>query len=653
MRDDFPTLALELFEYKMDDLRHRRPVKSGMDSVWELRRELDELTPRMEPDQRELFERLSRELGQRDSSRPRRPDTDRKLDFGDLTLGGPGEEASAAETAVSGGGTAIDLGQDLVIDLDEEPSLVENQPPASPEEKREQEALQRLAMRVFGREIERFAEGVSAAWRAERERVTARLLYATMRNYERYRDTPAFVHDANLRQFKVVEPIPDRIDPLVSLSDVDSLVVIARDLIESVLYLRESNPAPRVERSGSLDYMRRLAIAVARDPYAGKHSALVPKGPSAAELRAAIQDLARQRLPEWQRQTRRSEFEARLRERQELERSQIAMLRRDQSRFAAHIEAFFSRLEALLPRSVGGSAEEPQLVGGVVFALSAALRRNELSSEAKALTLRLAGPVRLPFAGRDLVVTVHADERHLYLENAEIPLDDDRVVRIAGDDVETFVEGSYLHLRVRASGGSLSSRVAEAATALHVLGREARDEGLAVLRMIAPGAPGEPSELVVEAVRRAGQIVAKAPDRRNALTKLVMGAAHGIGVELPADWLDGFLERAELALGSGDERLPEAVQLLDATDASAEPAKVVPFVGEPVDVSVGGRTVTIRQYGIRGADHLVAMLPGQVIGSFREHLIEPLGSGTFVCVFGDQQLVVTYLPETAIPTLNA
>jgi hypothetical protein len=643
---DLAALTLELLEYKMDDLRNRRPVRGGTDSLWELRRELDELRPRLDPGQVERLERLNRELGRRESALVDESAVRSAPDFDDLLVAGDAPAAPPAPGSLE----ALDLDLGGAGTADDDAPLATEDRPVTPQQKAEQAALQRLAQRVFGREIERFAEGVAAGWRAERERVTARLLYATMRNFELYRDSEAFVHDANLRSFTVQQPIPQRMDPLVSLSDVDSLVVIARDVIDAVRTLRDREPAPRIPRSGSLNHLRGMALAVARDPYAGKRAATSPPGPSASDLRSALADLARQRLPDWQRQARRQDLEARLRERQELERSQASMLRRDQSRFTAHVEAFFARLEQLLPRSVGGSAEEPQLSGGVLFAVTPALRRSELSPESTELTLRAAGAVRLPFAGRDLVVTVHGEERHLYIGSTEIPLDADRTVRIGEDEFETFVEGTYLHVRLRASGGSLAARVAAAAATLHVLAGERRDERLAVLRMIAPGAPGTPSALVGEALRRAAQIVSKAPDTRGALAKLMHGAARAVGVELDADWLASFVARAQLAIGGSAERLDDALLMLSESDPAAEPPQLVPFPGDPVDVAVGGRTVTIRRYGIRGADHLVAMLPGQVIGSFREQLVERMGAGTFVCVHGEQQLVVGFLPSIAIPS---
>jgi hypothetical protein len=651
-------LALELFEYKMDDLRHRRTVRGGVDSVWTLRRELTAMADRLDGEQARRFRELSRELGEREAG----PGLDGSaherevVGFDALVLGGPSDREAPLEVGEAQmGGTAFDLAAELVLDdEDEAPQLAapDRITPLSDSEKREQEALQRLAQRVFGREIDRFAEGSAAAWRAERERVTARLLYATLRNLERFRATDAFSRDVNLRQFKVVEPLPARVDPLVSLSDVDSLAVIARDVIEAILHLRDGSPAPQLDRRQSLDYVKRLALEVAKDPYAGKRAPEDPRGPSSSELRAALRDLARERLPDWQRQARREDLEARLRERHEIERDQRSMLRRDTQRFAESVEAFFGRLARLLPRSVGGDAEEPQLVGGVLFALSPGLRRNDLPADARAITVRMAGPVRLPFAGRELTVAVEAAVRRLFIAGTEVALDDDEVVEIGGDEFETFVEGDYLHVRVRESGGSLASRVAEAAATLHVLAGPNRQAHLAVLRMLAPGAPGDPAGLVVEALRRAGQIVARAPKRRDALARLIAGAARGVGHDIDEAWLQGFVQRAHLALTAKPESLPEALTMLTSMDPAAEEPSVVPFTGDPVDIAVGGRTITVRRYGVRGSDHVVAMLPGQVIGSFREHLVERMGGGTFVCIHGQQQVVVAFLPETAIPSAH-
>lgn len=650
---DAERIALELLEYKVADIRHRRPVRGGPDSVWQLQRDLEERAEVLEPDDLRRFRSLSRELGLRqDTIAPSRIADAPGAGFDELVLG---DESAAARLPMrdslrgSEAGPWLDFGPPEEEDVAVLVAGPEPGTPVTPAERREHEALHRLAQRVFGRDVERFAEGVAATWRAERERATARIMFATLRNLERFRNTPGFERDANLRQFRVTEPLPPRIDPLVSLSDVDSLQVIAKDVVETVLRLRDGERTPQIERRDSLDYLHRAALEVARDPWAGKRSPNEHRGPSASELRAALRDLARERLPDWQRQSRREDLEARLRERHDVEREQRVLLRRDAARFAELVEAFFARLERVLPRSVGGGAEEPQLGGGVLFALSPALRKTDVPKDVRALTVRLAAPVRLPFLGRDLTLSVDGDNRHLYLDGTEIPLDGDRTVPFGDHELEVFSEGDYLHLRMRETGGSLAARTAEAAATLHVLASPDRDAHLAILRLLAPGAPGDPGALIVEAVRRAGQITAHAPNRREALLRLIAGAARAMGSELPSGWLQGFVQRIQLALSARPDQLEEALVTLTSADVSAEPPVVVPFGGEPADVSVGGRTITIRRYGQK-SDHLVAMLPGQVLGAFQDHLIEALGTGTLVCVHGQQQLVVAYLPGIAMPT---
>ncbi|NBC95963.1 MAG: hypothetical protein GVY27_06380, partial [Deinococcus-Thermus bacterium] len=219
--DDVADLALELFEYKMDDIRHRRAVRGGADSVWALRRQLQGMADRLDPARRERFRLLSRELGEREGGGATSAGHDEAPGFGDLVIGAQGDHAPLEVGEARVGGAALDLEATVETAEDEPPLLAgpASVVPANEGEKREQEALHRLSQRVFGRELDRFAEGLAAAWRAERERTTARVLYATLRNLERYKKQDAYVHDVNLRQFRVVEPVPARVDPLVSLSD--------------------------------------------------------------------------------------------------------------------------------------------------------------------------------------------------------------------------------------------------------------------------------------------------------------------------------------------------------------------------------------------------------------------------------------------------
>lgn len=645
---DSAHLALELLHYKVADVQAGRTPVGGTESAWALQRHLEELAHQLGSEERKTFQRLSSALGARPPASDASGTATAGLDDLVLDLGSDGGQAADAREEA---GALLVFGDTAA---DGTPAPADPSEAWTPQEREERVALQRLAMRAWRRDAERFAQGVAAVWRAERDRTSARLLHATLRNLDRYRQEPSFTQDVNLRQFTVVEPMPERTDPLLSLSDVDSLATLAQDAVEAVRTLTERSPAPVIARHDSLDYLRRLALAVARDPYAGRTSYVEGRGPSATELRQALRDLGRQRLPEWQRNLRRRELEARLAERQALERQQRQLFQRDVLRFTELVHVFFERLARLLPRSYGGSADEPRLTGGVLFAVSSALRRETVPPEVRGVTVRLVGPTRFTFAGEEVTVgrdgggwQVHFGGRPVPIEGSGPPPEG------AAEAVEGFLEGQYLHVRMRATSGSLASRTAALAAVVRVLASPRRDAWLRALRLLAGGSSVDDKEAVLAALRRAAEITAPAPDRRAALERLLAGALRAVGASLDDGALQALVQRAHLSLTAQAEHLDEALYFLTDLDTEAEPAQVVPFSGEPVDVDIKGRKVTIRSYGARGDDHLVATVPGQVLGAFRNELVAPLSGGTLACVHVDRQLAVAYLPSVSLDSEGA
>ena len=84
-------------------------------------------------------------------------------------------------------------------------------------------------------DIEDFVGRSAASCRAERERTTARLLYALLRNLTLYAKTPGFAEDVSLTRFAVLEPVPALGDPLASFSTLESVAGVLRELIETAL----------------------------------------------------------------------------------------------------------------------------------------------------------------------------------------------------------------------------------------------------------------------------------------------------------------------------------------------------------------------------------------------------------------------------------
>lgn len=623
--DALPSIALELLEYKLDALVARRPVRGGVASLWQLRGIIENRTDDLSTEERERFAEQARRLSAV-AALSTRGSTNRE-DLVDLRLDGAESDGTGA-----------------VLDVD-----VAAAPAADPLLSEERERLKALAERVWWEDLDDVVVGLAAAWRAERDRLTPRLVYATLRNLQLHAERPGFASDVGLQRFKVREPLPEREDPLISLSDVDSLGELARELIDLVMSLGHGRgPMSTVEVPGAnaLEYVQRALLAVAHDPYAGRFSLLARKGPSSGDLRTALQELAKERLPEAQKALLRRDLDARLSETLAFERNQRQLFQRDVVRCVEHVQALSERLERHLPARVGGRAPGPRLMGGVLFAVNPALRWERVPPGATAFTLRMVGPARFTIGGQEVALMGNDTTRTLFVDGASHPLAPHLDLRLGRGRLLVDAEGEYLYLRFRDEGRSLAARLAEALVAAYVLTHEHGDDLMKVLVGIAGERAALPQDTVRRAVARAGEITGRAPQRRGALEGLVRGAARAAEVTLPDNLVLGLTERllTALTVDTGD-----LVALIEREDGGV--GDVYPLSGEPLTVEVSGLKLTIRSYGgrTRGApDQLVVMLPGQVIGSFSDILVEGLGSGTIVCARSEQELVVLYLKDRPV-----
>lgn len=618
----FETIALELLEYKAAEYRASRAVRGGTEAMWELLAHLTRERDRLTGDERRRFEEVTRSL-QFTSDRGRSP-------------------AAAPELSA----LVLDQGGADDVVLERETPAIERIA-ESPEERQEHVVLQRLARRVWWDDVDEFVQRVAAGWRAERDRFTARIVYATLQNLHRNAERRTFAEDVSLRGFQVLEPIPPLGDPLVSLSDLDSLAEIVRELVNLVMTLgRPGSPYPTLALSegGALAYLRKAALAVAANPYAGRMSALDGQTPSSKQLRLAIQELGKERLPEEQRAVQRRDLERRLVEVTAWERNERLAFQRDTAMFQDLVISFFDRLEVYLPTSVGGHASGPQLEGGVLFGVNPALRWDKVPPECSALTVRMVGPVRLALKGVEFQIAGAGTSRSLFVDGHEVGLDTASIFQHGRRRVGVFREGDYLHVRVHDEGRSLSARLAEALVVAYVLGSERRDDLLTTLKVLANSVRGEPQEIVAQAITRATGVSARAPDRARALDGLLRGAARAASVALPEEVVAGLVRRVMDAVSVDVNDLDRVIAA-----AGAEAHDVQVLTGEPLTIDLAGQKITVRQYRGRtreAQESLVAMLPGQVLGSFTDYLLAPHPSGTLVFARGDQEVAVLLLPAT-------
>lgn len=620
----FESIALELLEYKVAEYRATRAVRGGVESMWELLGQLSNAREHLTTDERKRFEEVARTL-QVASDRGRPSGTARDLSA--LVL--------ADETA-----------DELMLTGDD---VDVPRPSESPEERQEHTVLQRLARRVWWDDVDELVQRVAAAWRAERDRYTARIVYGTIHNLQRNAERRTFAQDMSLRGFQVIEPIPPLRDPLVSLSDLDSLGEIVRELINLIMTLgRTGSPFPdlAVPEGGALAYLRKAAMAVAADPYAGRMSAIDGQMPSSKQLRLAIQELAKERLPEDERAAQRRALERRLAEVTAWERNERLAFQRDAAMFQDLVHSFFDRLEEYMPTSVGGHASGPQLEGGVLFGVNPALRWEKVPPECNALTVRLVGPVRLSLKGHEFQIAGVGNTRSVFVDGQEIEVNNANVFQLGRSRVGIFREGDYVHIRVHDEGRALPVRLAEALVVAYVLGAEHRDDLLTTLKVLANSVRGEPQEIVAQAITRATAVSARAPDQQKALDGLLRGSARAAGVTLPEDTIVGLVQRVMDAVSIDPSDLASVIER-----AGAEAYDVQMLTGEPLTIDLAGQKITVRQYRGRtreAQESLVAMLPGQVLGSFTDYLLAPHVSGTLLFARGDQEVAVLHLPTTRV-----
>lgn len=614
-------MALELLEYKVEEYRDRRDVRGGMESVWGLVELLSRESERLSEEQRERFLRLTDELA---AAGEARREAQSVPTFDALVLSDVGAVELAAE--------------------EQRPPARESvQVAVTPQEREEQAILRRLAHRVWWDDLEEFVERTAALWRAEQGRATARLIFATLQNLSRNAVRSGVSQAGERTPFRVVEPIPNLRDPLVSLSDPDALAEIIRELIGVIMTVgKGGNPLPpEVTSMGAFDYVRRAALAVAADPYAGSFAPPSKEEVTSHQLKLAIQQLVRDRINDEERVKQRRLLEQRLAEVSARERTERQAFRREITAFKLQLEGFFDRLADYLPSKVGGRTAGPRLDGGVIFGVNPLLRWERVPPTATEVTIRLVGPVRLTLAGHDLAITGSGEERALYLDGQELAQDGPTLLTGSRVRAAVFVESDYAHVRIRALEKSLASQIADALVAAFVLRSHQREEILAVLRVLTNNVKGEVQEIIEQATVRAAAVAARAPDRGRTLDGLLRGSARAAGAALRDETVRGLSERMLAAM---DENPPDLSGLLDSAHVADH--DVQPFTAEPMTFQVGGQRLTVRQYRsprTGSADSLVAMLPGQVLGSFSSHLVVTRPEGVFIFAKGGQEVAVLLL----------
>jgi hypothetical protein len=615
-------LALELFEYKVSDMLERKRPKGGIASVWELKAFLNRELEGLSDEERQRFAAASATLGRVGEVLTDSRKVVRTLDQLELfeVSSKPGLEATPAQT----------------------PALL------SPAELKEQASLKRLAECVWWDGLEAVLQRLAASCRAERERLTVRILYATLRNLAHYAKLDTFAEDVGLARFRVTEAVSERSNPLLSMSDLDSIAALLREFVETALNFKgEGSPYRELQLSEAqtLSYLHRFALAVARDPHAGQLGVMPRRGASSAQLRLALRELGRESLPEPQKQQEMRLLEQRLKGTLAFERSQRQLRERDIESYRQAVDTFFGHLAPHLPARIGGEAGEPRLMGGVLFAENPALRLDRISASADSLTLRLRGPLRFKFAGLALAITGASPAWSLFVADQEQPLEQRAGLHLGRKRLLLFREDDYLHLELRDETRSLAVLVTEALAVHYVLSSEHRDTLLSILKTATGVAGGDLQEMTRQALQRLGRLVGQAPDKREAIRGFLLGSSRALRVALPETELQKLMQHILALLEVGASDLPLVLERAEAAQKG-----VYQLSDEPLSLRLEGQPFTIRKYAAHagGPESVVVMAPGRPLGSFTDYLLQPLVGGTLICVKAESDLAVLYMAKAPL-----
>ena len=626
-------MALELLEYKMSDLQNQRHVSGGIASAWELYDYLCVEMNLLNGEQRKRLEELGRNLRFLSETSSQ---TKVLADTFDALVIESFPELTSTNVPVSPA-------------LQSTPSKADLPPPPkqtlTAEQKEEQRLLQTLAQQVWNYDLELVLQQMAVQYRVEKDRMTARLLYALTRNLDNYVTTPSFARDTQLTSFQITEPVPEIQDPLASFSTPETIVALLQEFIEIVFSLGHEGQYKEltIPRNQVLEYLKRMGLAVARDPYAGYFSLLARKGVNSQQIRAAIEQLPREPLRPDERQQKRQELEAKLQMTIANERKQRDFFLKESQQFIALMEDFFDKLAPHLPARVGGKASDPQLMGGVLFAETPALSLKAVPKEAKAVTVRIRGPVRFLLSGIDVAVMGVKGAFSLYVGGREFALESRQTIDLGKQKLVAFYKDQYLHLKLYDEVRSLAATLSEALAVFEVLRSPQREGLLKALKVASNVTTGEPQEVVAQALTRFREVSGQAPNRKSVVEGLLKGAAKAEGVILPDSAFTPVIQRFVSALTV----TPQDVQrVLDNSDKTL--SSIHKLGDDPITLNLGGQSLTLRLYKGKGEDGLesvVVLQPGRVLGTFSSYLLLPFLTGTLLCARSGSELAVLYFDK--------
>lgn len=648
---DMRQIALELLKYKVNDLLYRRPVEGGLVAVLQLHDYLKEQRKDLDSEQLANLDGLSATL----------------LRFSDQVEITAAKPAAVEAPKPKQKASAFDA---IFLTTDEESSdntslldfEVTSIPSAyiaelNPEHLQERRSLRKLAERVWWHHLRDRFYLMAVMFRQEPERHTVRILYATLRNLNQYAQTENFRSDENLEHFKVLEPVPDYRDPLLSLNDTDSITELLLEITQTIMTFHDKRSIYRhldIPSYEVMGYMQQMAIIIAADPYQGKLTMTQKAGSNAAQIRLAIQELSRENLRPDVLREQTSALQERLQEAVRFEKTQRRMFEKDVQSYNEAVGNFFTQLSSILPKSVGGDGDAAQPFANVLFAADPLLTTDHLPQHEHTMTIRLKSPYRFNLAGIHMGLVVAEQSINVYLDGQGRPIFDDTVIyheqKLENNQtvirrVSIFVQKdlNLLHIDISPLPRSLNRLIAEVMAVNYIILPSQRDWVSQTLRRITNIPSSASTQFARRSLRALLQQCLSSQQPQRYLQGIVVASLRLEQLSPDKEAMTEFLRLANLALTAEQRELTEIIAGVNMKDTALfdlTGQESISFQYENVALSVKRYEKQESHYG----EHMVVINMGRVLGAFEEFMLQPLSQGVVLLARSQEQLATIYLP---------
>jgi len=601
---------IELYAYKVDDLEAGREPRGGRESVVRLRQKLV---------QAQMPGHLVKRFRTVD------------LRWREMTAASPSKDGGIQADAEneSRDEPQIDLG---IVDL----PLEEYVPT---EDSSLQGVLQTLAEDVYWvgmqrdikRIVRRFVRG---------QRYELRLAYAFLQNFEAYTQEASFPSDFNLSKLTLFEPIPSLSDPLVSLGDEEVAAALLREVFQIALRLGDGRTYPLpLPPEGVVPYLRRFFRRIIETPEA--LPVVAPGGgPSAEELRTALEEARRNAITAHEREKLVRDLEAKLREAAAQERRMRMVAEEDRRRFLAAAERLTAVIYRYLPAPRGEAVMpvvpepmEPTVEGGL----------GELPQDATMLTLKRA-PTRFVIGGVPVTLGVAGEHTQLTVVGEDLPLREGEPLIEPHENWEVwaFLRGDIVHVRVEIrEGARLAALISEGRVLAHLVHPHRDYAYLRLLRAFSARLKG-PVNYEEHGPESAAKFQHATIDTLEAFARKGLNVVKGRLKRTPGGLK--LLQEVSAALGftsEGQKLLSVLSDWLNYRPPTRETLGgelgVQTVTGGPVNVKVGNIVLSVQRSG----DDVLVGVAGSVPRKLSDLLIWPLDDGAVVIAHEGRRLAHT------------